>query len=342
MDEYTVNRRGILKSLGILSLLVGIVLSFYFLMQKNITIDYDGKIMEVKSFASTVEGCLDNEGIHVQKQGYINYPLDAKLEDNMYLVVKEPKEYTIEIGKEIKKGQISPFEKVEDILDDLDIELGSKDYTEPKLEDVVENGDTIKLFKVKEVVEERKVELDYGKVIKDNANIDQGVTNTLQKGQKGEKVEHLKKTFVNGELESTELVKEDIVKEPVDEIKERGTRALVATSRGNTKFKDSIVMNASAYDLSYESTGKRPGDKYYGITASGTKARPGVVAVDPRVIPLGTKLYIESLDGTPDYGFATAEDTGGAIKGNKIDLFFETRNQVRSFGRRNVKVYILD
>ena len=66
------------------------------------------------------------------------------------------------------------------------------------------------------------------------------------------------------------------------------------------------------------------------------------MAVDPRVIPLGTRLYVQSLDGSSDYGFAVAEDTGGAIKGNKIDLFFETAEQVRQFGRRRVKVYILD
>ena len=101
-------------------------------------------------------------------------------------------------------------------------------------------------------------------------------------------------------------------------------------------------MQASAYSAEYASTGKKPGDKYYGITASGTKARPGVVAVDPRVIPLGTELYIQSLDGTNDYGFAVAEDTGGSIKGNKIDLFFTTESQCYSFGRRNVKVYVLE
>lgn len=72
------------------------------------------------------------------------------------------------------------------------------------------------------------------------------------------------------------------------------------------------------------------------------KAGPGVVAVDPRVIPLGTRLYIASTDGTADYGYALPGDTGGAIKGNKIDLFFSTASQVRQFGRRNVTVYILD
>ena len=67
----------------------------------------------------------------------------------------------------------------------------------------------------------------------------------------------------------------------------------------------------------------------------GTRLRYGVVAVDPRVIPLGTKLYIEG------YGYAVAEDTGGAIKGNRIDLCYTDRAKAEAFGRRNVKVYIL-
>lgn len=104
---------------------------------------------------------------------------------------------------------------------------------------------------------------------------------------------------------------------------------------------DIMVMEATAYDLSYQSTGKRPGDKPYGITASGMKAGPGVVAVDPKVIPLGTKLYIESMDSTKDYGYAVAGDTGGAIKGNRIDLFFFSSSDVRRFGRRNVRVKVL-
>lgn len=74
----------------------------------------------------------------------------------------------------------------------------------------------------------------------------------------------------------------------------------------------------------------------WSVTALGTALRRGVVAVDPRVIPLGTELYIEG------YGYAVAEDTGGAIKGNRIDLLFETRSESYWFGRRTVTVYILN
>ena len=107
-------------------------------------------------------------------------------------------------------------------------------------------------------------------------------------------------------------------------------------------YKNSYVMVATAYDLSYASTGKLPGQPDYGITASGTKARVGAVAVDPKVIPLGTKLYIEYADGTGGYGYATAEDTGSAIKGYRVDLFFNTYQECIQFGRRRVIVYVLE
>ena len=71
------------------------------------------------------------------------------------------------------------------------------------------------------------------------------------------------------------------------------------------------------------------------------RARYGVIAVDPRVIPLGTQLYIEAVDGSWTYGYAVAGDTGGAIKGARIDLFYDSHAQAISFGRRAARVYIL-
>jgi 3D (Asp-Asp-Asp) domain-containing protein len=71
-----------------------------------------------------------------------------------------------------------------------------------------------------------------------------------------------------------------------------------------------------------------------GITASGTIVRPGVVAVDPEVIPLGTEIFIEGL------GVFTAEDTGGDIKGNRLDIYFESREEAFEFGIQSVNVFI--
>lgn len=165
----------------------------------------------------------------------------------------------------------------------------------------------------------------------------------IQKGSDGMKKSVYQECYVEGKLVSKSLEEEIVYIDPVDEIIEVGTKEYeVATSRGGFRFESELDMIASAYDLSYESCGKNPGDPYYGITASGTKAQPGTVAVDPSVIPLGTKLYIASTDGSPDYGFATALDTGGAIKGNRIDLFMEDGTNAKNFGIRQVKVYILE
>ncbi len=91
-----------------------------------------------------------------------------------------------------------------------------------------------------------------------------------------------------------------------------------------------FAMEATAYTDDYESQGK-----WIGQTATGMKPQVGVVAVDPKVIPLGTELYVEG------YGQAIAGDTGGAIKGHRIDLFFNTRGEALKFGRKNLRVRVM-
>jgi 3D (Asp-Asp-Asp) domain-containing protein len=94
------------------------------------------------------------------------------------------------------------------------------------------------------------------------------------------------------------------------------------------RYRRVINMEASAY------TSEDPGNGSY--TYRGNQLRKGLVAVDPSVIPLGARLYIEG------YGYAIADDTGGYIKGHRIDLAYESREEALIFGRRTVPVYILD
>lgn len=108
---------------------------------------------------------------------------------------------------------------------------------------------------------------------------------------------------------------------------ERQRGEQVETSRGMARYSEAMIMEASAY-LPTDGGGD-------GITASGMMAERGVVAVDPDVIPLGTRLYI------PGYGEAIAADTGGAIIGNMIDLCMEDYGEAMEFGRRDITVYVL-
>ena len=78
------------------------------------------------------------------------------------------------------------------------------------------------------------------------------------------------------------------------------------------------------------------------MTYSGTPARVGAIAVDPNIIPLGSKLYIVSEDGQYVYGYCVAEDTGSAIKGYAVDLYYNYYDECIQFGRRDVTVYVIE
>lgn len=95
-----------------------------------------------------------------------------------------------------------------------------------------------------------------------------------------------------------------------------------------TQYKSKLTMFATAYSPEDPGCGTR--------TSAGFRAGYGVVAVDPKVIPMHTRLYIEG------YGYAIAGDIGGIIKGNRIDLGFPTRKEVHKFGSKNLTVYIID
>jgi len=118
---------------------------------------------------------------------------------------------------------------------------------------------------------------------------------------------------------------------------------VVTTDDGKEiKYKKVIDVYATAYCACKSCCGKSPSHPAYGITAMGTKAAHGTVAVDPRVISLGSKLYIEGIGSTYDYGYSQALDTGRSIKGNKIDLYFESHSEALKWGKKKVRVYILD
>ena len=111
-----------------------------------------------------------------------------------------------------------------------------------------------------------------------------------------------------------------------------GGGTLTTASGTELTYTQVLSCKATAYTTQRQSWKK---------TATGTTARVGAIAVDPRVIPYGTRMFIVSADGSITYGVATAEDCGGNIKGNRIDLFFDTYDECVSFGVRACDVYLL-
>ncbi len=344
------NRKILIAAVAVaLLLLLGAI---FIRPQKTVVIAHDGQETRVSTLASTVEEVLREQSIKIGDDDKIIPKLSEQIQDGMEIVIDRAFEIKLIDGQE-EKNIFTTQTNVKDLIDSLNIKLGKEDKIKPKLGEPIKKGRVIEITRVsKEVVMETQ-ELPFQTVFKNNSKLEKGKIQRIQEGKKGLKEIKLEILYENGAEVGREVIEENIIENAVNEIIEKGTLTMVATSRGNvTRHSDSgsstkpsgaktLTMTATAYDLSFQSTGKKPGDKYYGITASGTKLRPGVVAVDTGVIPFGTKLYIESTDKTPDYGYASAEDRGGAIKGNKIDLFFEDPQDVRRFGRRTVKVHIL-
>lgn len=170
--------------------------------------------------------------------------------------------------------------------------------------------------------------INYQTVIEYTDKLEVGKSQVKTPGVDGVKVITTTTRFVEGVAQKPE-VKEEVVEEPVNQVVLVGTKKSIIPDT-QLEYSKVIEMNASAYAPVVECCGKSDG-----ITADGSKAGKGVVAVDPSVIPLGTKLYVEG------YGVCVAHDTGGAIKGNKIDLCYNTYQEAVNFGRKNVSVYIL-
>lgn len=256
---------------------------------------------------------------------------------------KDAKTHVYEIDNNgVVKTYKTSCKTVKELLSDLKIKVDDDDIVIPDLDTELKSEGKISIIKVDVKVIEKEVEAPFKTIKKKNKELTHKQSKILIQGVNGKNKVKCKEYYAGDKLIKEEVIHVETLVKPIDQVFEEGTKDVFTNDRGDFTARKAIKMVATAYEAGPRSTGKRPGDKSYGITASGARAKRGTVAVDPRVIPLGTKLYIKSLTpGVPDYGFAIAQDTGGAIKGNKIDLFMDTVWECLQFGRRPVMVYIL-
>ena len=194
--------------------------------------------------------------------------------------------------------------------------------------------------------------VSYETVRRANPDLPKGTETVVQQGKDGVRTAIYEVVWSEGQQVSRQFVEEQD-STAVNEIVEYGTGAktvsatdriasvaknadgsgtLTFTSGATLNFSGVKSMTATAYTAGY-------GGADY-CTATGTTVRVGTVAVDKSVIPLGTRMYIVASDGSVIYGMAVAEDTG--VKGNKVDLYYDTYQQCINFGRRTCTVYILE
>lgn len=221
---------------------------------------------------------------------------------------------------------------VSSILRKAGVELNEDDLVEPSQDTQITEPTNITVTRVTTAQKTQTQEIAYTTETRDASDLEAGKTRVAQKGVNGVEEITLEYTYHDGEQVACVQIGSQVVKEPVTEIVENGTKqpSVTTTSGSSISYSRVITVEATAYSGG-------------GTTASGMSAQVGRIAVDPRVIPLGTKLYITSADGSSwVYGTAVAADTGGAIKGNRIDLYFNTEAECNRFGRQSAKVYILN
>ncbi len=301
---------------------------------KSISLEYYGTTKEYETKAITLEEFLQSEKIIIKDTDTLNYELsDVLLETDNVTVIKGININLI-INGEKQAYSTKANSTVGNVIGTLIDQTNIQHVYDGSYSEKLVDGNTYELITIRdEIKRETKIipfDIEYIEV--DTLNPDE--EEIIVYGLDGTN-EVITTSSMRGTEITNEITEEKILVPPITQVVNIGAQNKIKTENGYVAYSEVITMNASAYTAGFESTGKRPGDRGYGITASGMKAEKGVVAVDPNVIPLGTELYVEN------YGIAIAGDTGGAIKGNKIDLFYESVTDALNFGRRNVTVYVL-
>lgn len=312
-------------------------------MRKTIIISVDGKEREIVTYGGTLKKALSNSGIALDSKDKITPEVDSNLVNGEKVYIKKAVNITVEhdgIKDTIKTAENNVSAM---LLSEkkIIVPLEDVDKIEPAKDSFIKANMNIVIVRVSSTVQQEKQAIDFATQVKTDNNMEKGQQKILQEGVTGEKL-ITTKIYLENNKEINRVVTEEVTKQPQGKIVAQGTLGVLnIASRGDkVYYTSSLKVRATAYSAGVSSTGKSPGDVNYGVTASGTRARRvtngySSIAVDPSVISIGTKLYVEG------YGYAIAEDTGGDIVGNRIDVFYDSDSEANSWGVKWVNVYIL-
>ena len=236
-------------------------------------------------------------------------------------------------------------ETVGELLERINLGLKEGDAIDVALETMTYDGMELNIDRwttsTEFVYEEIPFETEY---VQTNKMV-KGDEKVVTEGVDGELKHTATVTYFNGQEVSREIIATEQTVAPVNEVIKKGT---FEAEKGKLTIGDGVIVTADGEVYTYNRTMKVKATAYTHTdagcnktTATGTTVHWGTVAVDPRVIPYGTKMFIVSNDGKFVYGLSAAEDCGGSIKGNRIDLYMPTTSQCYKFGVRNCTIYFL-
>ena len=297
------------------------------------------------TFDGTVAQAIESANITIGENDIVNYSAAEPVKDGMIISVArafpvDVKAYGKTINLEMAAGTVA------EALEKAGVTLGENDVVSHDLSDRVSSGMVIFVDEV--VYSEKTVtkEIPFETTTKKSDSYAEGTKKVTTKGVPGEKEITYKQKFVNGVLIDSVVVEEKVVKKPVTQVTTIGTKKVTVKAKGEpVSTLGTVELDSNGIPVNYTRIVSGSSTAYYGggTTASGKPAKVGHVAVDPNVIPYGTKLYIVATDGTV-YGYAIAADTGGFVTNGTntvVDVYLDTYDECIQWGRRNVNVYVL-
>jgi len=298
-----------------------------------ITVHEDGRAFAFYTTASTVGGALREAGLTLYLADRVEPGLGQPLSSGMHIYVERSQPVAVRVdGRTIRTR--THRDLVGHVLADLGIVLTGQDYTHPPL-DATLNGDlTIEVVRVYERFLIQQDPIPFDVVWQPDPDLELDQRRLIQEGAAGVLERRLRVRYENGQEVSRTVENEYVAVPPTTKVIGYGTRIVVRqleTAEGTVEYWRVIRMLATSYSASTAGTPRT--SSYYGRTRLGWPMRYGIVAVDPRLIPLRTQVYV------PGYGVGVAGDTGGAIKGRRIDLGYDDDNLALWY--RWVDVYLL-
>ncbi|QKG84831.1 DUF348 domain-containing protein [Kroppenstedtia pulmonis] len=345
-------KKPLIIALGIATVLLlsGTVVG-YAMMQKEVNISFSDKDETVTAnvFNGTLSDALTEEGYDLKKlkkQYKPSVAWDTPIDEDTKVHLACNCTVSLKQGGEKPVKMKTSEPTVGDFLKKQNVKLSKNDQVNAEMKQKITNDMMIIIDQIEKRVKKKVEETDYKTEEKEDSDLPKGEKKVVKQGKKGQEIYQITALYKNGKAMVTDKKLIDSVK-PVTEIVKVGAGETKEEKEENStteeKKKESTQVASSGGSriagLKYKKSisGQATGYTHTGNpTATGVMPRRGTIAVDPSVIPLGTRLYI------PGYGQGVAQDTGGAVRGNIIDLFFESRSEAIQWGRRNVTIYILE